>query len=406
MIKVLQINTTVNSGSTGRIAEEIGKMLLNQGHISYIVFGREERHSESIKIKIGNRLGQALHLIKTRILDNHGLNSSIATKRLIYKIGTINPDIINLHNLHGYYINYKLLIEYLKVIEIPIVWTLHDCWTFTGHCSHFERINCFKWQSECRKCPLKTSYPASYIIDRSKKNFHLKQNLFRNLRNVNIVTPSKWLSKHIKNSYLNHYPVTVINNGINLSLFKPLSTKRNFLFEKYNLPGKKTILGVANTWKGKRAFDDFLMLGKKLNSDYQIVLIGLRKKIIRNLPHNIIGIERTENIDELVDFYNIADAFINLTYADTIPTTNIESLACGTPVITYKTGGSPETIDDNTGIVVEKGNIEGILTSLNIMISKGKEHYISKCRERAKKFYNENDRFQEYIDLYKQLMNK
>lgn len=401
---VLQINTTINSGSTGRIAEELGKLLISSGYKSHIAYGRSKRPSESKKIKIGNKFGQFIHLINTRLLDHHGLGSSFATKYLISKIEKIAPDIIHLHNLHGYYINYNILFKWLKSIGKPIVWTLHDCWAFTGHCAHFERVECNKWQTECNKCPLKTFYPSSIFIDRSKKNYRQKKTTFNTLKNIHIVTPSQWLANHVSISFLRNNPVYVINNGIDLKLFNILKKARAEILKKYNLPDKKILLGVANTWKRKKAFDDFIKLSYGLNENYQIVLIGLKKSVIKKLPRNITGIERTENIDELVDYYNAADVFINPTYADTIPTTNIEALACGTPVITYNTGGSSETINEGTGTGIEKGNIKEIRKAVDNIIGKGKSYYSNVCRKRAEKYFNEKERFQEYINLYESLI--
>jgi glycosyltransferase involved in cell wall biosynthesis len=403
-LKVLQINTTINTGSTGRIAEEIGKLLISSGHKSHIAYGRGNRPSESKKIKIGTKFGQVLHLINTRLFDRHGLSSSFATKHLIKRIEKIAPDIIHLHNLHGYYINYHILFHYLKELGKPVVWTLHDCWAFTGHCAHFERIECNKWQTECSMCPLKSFYPSSIFIDRSKKNYHQKKTTFNVLKNMHIVTPSKWLATHVSDSFLKDNPVYVINNGIDLKLFNILKKTRAEILKKYNLSGKKILLGVANTWKRKKAFDDFIKLSLRLDENYQIILIGLRTSTIKKLPRNITGIERTENIDELVEYYNAADVFINPTYADTIPTTNIEALACGTPVISYKTGGSSETINEETGIGIVKGNINELRQAVDVIIGKGKSFYSNACRKRAEKYFNEKEQFQEYINLYERLI--
>lgn len=403
-MKILQINTTINSGSTGRITEEIGKLLISKGHESYVAYGRGNRPSKSYKIKIGNKAGQFFHLINTRLFDRHGLSSAIATKKLIKDIEKINPDIIHLHNIHGYYINYKILFNYLKDISKPIVWTLHDCWPFTGHCTHFERFDCRKWQMECNKCPLKNYYPASIFIDRAKKNYYQKKSIFNSAGIINIICPSKWLAEHVKNSFLNNNKIFIINNGLDLNLFNKLNVDRRELQRKYNIPDKKILLGVANTWKGKKALLDFRKLGERLNDNYLIILIGLKKSMINGFPDNIIYIERTENINELVDYYNIADVFINPTYADTIPTTNIEALACGTPVITYDTGGSPETVNIDTGIVVEKGNVEGLRASVFEIFDKGKDYYSKKCRERAERYYNKDKCFSEYLKIYIQLI--
>jgi glycosyltransferase involved in cell wall biosynthesis len=402
--KILQINTTLNSGSTGRIAEDIGLAVMAKGYTSFIAAGFSNRPSQSEVISIGSGWDRKIHGIKTRLFDKHGFGSANATRQLVKQIAEINPDIIHLHNLHGYYINVKVLFEYLKTIQKPVVWTFHDCWPFTGHCSHFERINCMKWQTECYACANKKGYPASWIIDNSTKNYHDKKRFFNGLENLHIVTPSKWLEAHVGNSFLKNYPVHIINNGINLEIFKPV--KPEDILKKYGIADRKIILGVANTWKKRKALADFIQLSNIISGELQIVLVGMSEKQIKDLPKNITGIPRTESIQELAALYSAALVFVNPTYVDNFPTTNIEALACGTSVITYKTGGSPEAIDEQTGFVVEKGNIEGLVSAIDKIREKGKTHYAPLCRARAEKLFNKEDRFGDYLRLYRELVTK
>lgn len=402
---ILQINSVVNSGSTGRITEEIGETFLKNGHESFIAYGRGNRPSKSRLIKIGNRKDFLYHILKTRITDRHGFGSKNTTQESVTQIGEIKPDAIGLHNIHGYYINIEVLFNFLRDFNKPIVWTLHDCWAFTGHCSHFDKATCFKWQTHCEKCPLTKYYPSSYFIDNSKKNFTDKKRLFTGLNNLHIVTPSEWLTNHVKNSFLSDYPISVINNGVDLDVFKPSVLDQKKLSE-LNIADKKIILGVSNVWTDRKGLNDFSKLSNLLGEEYKIVLVGLKKKQINKLPSNIIGITRTEKVYELAALYSAASVFVNPTYSDNFPTTNLEALACGTPVITYDTGGSPEAIDNETGIVVEKGNVNALAEAIKQITNNGREFYSAKCRARAERLYDKNDRYMDYLRLYESMVNK
>jgi putative colanic acid biosynthesis glycosyltransferase len=397
-LKVLQINTIVNSGSTGRIAEDIGKLLLLNGHKSYIAFGYGNRPSASELIRVGNLWDIRKHGILTRLFDRHGFGSENATKKLVKEIKRIQPDIIHLHNLHGYYLNINVLFNYLKTSKIPVVWTLHDCWSFTGHCTYFDYVNCFRWQKECYSCPNKRAYPASWGLDNSKINFIQKKKLFNSVPWISMVTPSQWLADHLANSFLGGYPVNLIRNGIDLNIFYPRNSKS--IKERLGIENRFMLLGVASVWDRRKGLEDFIQLNNILSPDMVIVLVGLSKKQIKNLPNNMIGIARTENIDELAEFYSAADVFLNPTWVDNCPITNSESLACGTPVISYKTGGSTEAINDETGIVVHQGDINSLLSAVMEIREKGKFKFSASCIQRAADLYNKNVKYQEYIDLY------
>lgn len=405
-MRVLQINATVNSGSTGRIAEDIGLVLINVGHESYIAYGRGNQPSKSNKIKIGNQWDANWHGVVSLLLDRHGFASRKATKQLINKIEELKPDVINLHNIHGYYVNIEILFDYLKKINIPVVWTFHDCWTFTGHCTHFDSVACEKWKTHCQNCPKKSFYPKSLLIDNSFKNYSDKKQIFNQLNNLHIITPSNWLKNLVKQSFLSKFPVSCIHNGIDLSKFSPVENVEK-LIQKWNLKDKIIVLGVANVWQLSKGLSDFVKLAEVLSDAYQVVLIGLTKKQIAQLPKNIIGIERTESIEELAEYYSLAKVFVNPTYQDNFPTTNIEALACGTPVVTYNTGGSPEAIDKETGIVVEKGNVNDLKTAIERVTSAKTEYYDKeKCRKRAEKHFDKNERYQDYLQLFKTLVKE
>ena len=403
--KILQINTVSNSRSTGRIAEGIGYAIKNEGWESWMASGKRmsARSNSAHQYFIGSSLDYYLHALGSRFFDAQGFFSKSSTKKLISKIEEIQPDLIHLHNIHGYYLNMEILFRYLQQANIPVVWTLHDCWPYTGHCAYYTAINCKKWETHCESCPNIKSYPQSYI-DRSFRNFNVKRELFTAVKRLSIVTPSNWLANEVKRSFLKNFPIHVINNGINLSAFKPAHHRS--ILEKYSLVGKRIILGVASVWDERKGLNDFLKLDPLLEGEqFQIVLVGLSAKQITELPKTIVGISRTEDIAELAALYSEASFFFNPTYEDNFPTTNIEALACGTPVITYDTGGSPEIVDEKTGFVVRKGDV-GEVASLIKAFSNSKESSSELMRKRALQHFDQEHKFKEYINLYKTLLQE
>lgn len=402
MKTLLQINSVVNTGSTGRIAEEIGQTALATGWNSIIAYGRNDRKSISKKIRIGNDWAVKWHGLETRLIDNHGFASRSATKHLISQLREIKPDIIHLHNVHGYYLNIHVLFNFFKEYNGHVIWTLHDCWPFTGHCTYFDFAGCEKWKTECYSCPQKGEYPSSLFIDRSRTNYQLKKGLFTSLENLTLVPVSNWLGRLLKESFLKNYPIRTIHNGINTDIFKPIENK--IKRTQLGLENKFVILGVANVWSLRKGLQDFIELNSLLDDKFQIILIGLSKKQLKSIPSNILGLERTESVEALAEFYSMADVFVNPTYEDNFPTTNLEALACGTPVITYNTGGSPEAIDQHTGIVVEKGNITDLVLALKTIQLNDKEFFSYACRNRALEKFRKEERFAEYLSLYNSLL--
>lgn len=402
MPTLFQINTTVNTGSTGRIAEEIGEIVLNDGWSSYIAYGKAARESRSHVVRIGNEWDMKMHALTTRLFDNHGFASTRSTRSFINELDKIRPDIVQLHNLHGYYLNIEILFEYLKRIQVPIVWTLHDCWPMTGHCSYFDYVNCNKWRVECNVCPNLKGYPMTYF-DYSKRNFYKKKNLFTSLPNITFVTPSEWLKNIVLHSFLSDYPVKVIHNGTDLSIFKPI--EKHGIKSKFGIGSMdKLILGVASVWDRRKGLSDFIELSKILKNNEHILLVGLDDKQHAGLPSNITAIKRTENMQELATLYASADVFVNPTWVDNFPTTNIEALACGTPVVTYRTGGSPEAVSPETGGIVEKGNIQNLYQVISAIWKIDKKQFILPCRRRAENYFNKDDRYSDYLELYKSLL--
>ncbi len=391
---LLQINVTANWGSTGKIAEQIGQCAIAHGWDSYIAYGRWYNPSQSHLIKIGDKLNMYQHYAEQRIFDNEGLCSRRATKEFIKRIDEIKPNVIQLHNIHDHYLNYRLLFEYLNKTDIKVVWTFHDCWAFTGHCFHFITKGCERWKSGCFDCPLQHEYPKT-LFDRSRKNYTMKKNLFGANNNLTIIACSEWIANFVRQSFLKDKPIYVINNGIDLNVFK----------DSENLgTNKRTfhVLAVSNVWNKDKGFDDILKLREILSNEYEITIVGVTKQQLNSLPQGIVGIERTQNVHELIALYSKAEVFINPTYADNFPTVNLEALACGTPVITYRTGGSPEAIDEKTGIVVEQGDLNG----LAVAIQKMKENPLSSadCRKRAEDYFERDKCYDMYIDLYDSLL--
>lgn len=398
MPKLLQINITANWGSTGKIAEAIGIAVMKAGWESYIAYGRWSNPSQSQLIKIGGGYDMYFHFLEQRIRDNEGLCSRIATKRLLRQIENIKPDVLQLHNIHDHYLNYRLLFEYLNQTDIKVVWTFHDCWAFTGHCFHFVTKKCMRWQTSCYDCPLKNVYPKT-LLDRSAKNYDLKKELFAGNKNLTIVPCSDWMAGFVKQSFLKDKRIEVIKNGVDLSVFYPLERDAN--------NNKFSILAVSNVWNEDKGLGDIFKMRKLLPESYRITIVGLTSKQVDALPVGIAGIERTQNVQELVRLYSDASVLINPTYADTFPTVNLEALACGTPVITYRTGGSPEAVSSETGWVVEQGDIETVALNVKSIVKMSKSEVLVQrkaCRERAEQEFDKEKCFNRYLQLYNDLI--
>ena len=371
-MKVVSINTVCN-GSTGKIVGSISSSLIESGEEAFCIYGRRKGYANIPCKKIGGFFSFWYHVFITTVFDLHGHGSYFKTKKIVRELKKFNPDIIHLHNIHGYYINYKVLFDYLKnEFQGRVFWTLHDCLPMTGHCAYFSNVFCEKWKSECHDCPNKKMYPTSLIFDRSRKNYQEKKILFNGVKDLTIITPSVWLQNIVASSYLKNYPVKTINNGIDLNIFYPRLIES--IFDKYNIPkDKKVLLGIASIWEERKGLDDFLMLSKLIKDDYVIVLVGLNDKQINKLKQykNIIGIKRTENQDDLASLYSLSYVLINPTYEDNYPTVNIEALASGTRVIAYDTGGCVEQAENPNMYIVKKttknNNVKNIIKLIETM---------------------------------------
>ena len=404
MLKLIQINVVANSGSTGKIAEQIGRMAQNNGWKCYMAYGRWVYNSSLELYKIGSKKDIYLHGIKSILFDKHAFGSKKATEALIYWIQEINPDIIHIHNIHGYYLNLPILFDFLANLGKPIVMTLHDCWTVTGHCVHFQDIGCYKWINGCNHCPNLKGYPKSFLLDNSRNNWNIKKESFHKILPLLTIVPvCNWLENVISQSYLKHASRKVIVNGIDLNVFKPNENISN-IKSKYQIRDKFVILAVSNVWNVTKGWNDVLWLREQMSDDVTFIIVGVSLKQKKNLPKGIIGICHTEDVNELVELYSMADVFVNPTYQDTLPTVSIEALACGTPVVSYDTGGSSDIIDENVGRLVKRGSRDLLLSSIDKIKDIGKENFYKKCREKAEMHFNKEDRYKEYMQLYYQLI--
>lgn len=378
-MKVLMINSVCGIRSTGRICTDIAQELENHGHECKIAYGREiaPARFEKYAVRIGSNISANIHAGLSRIFDKSGFYSRRATRKFVNWVKEYNPDLIHLHNLHGYYLNIEVLFDYLKQANKPVVWTLHDCWAFTGHCPYFDMADCEKWKSGCERCPQKKQYPTSLVFDNSKNNYRRKKACFTGVADLTIVSPSQWLKDLVSKSFLNEYPVRVIANGVDTTAFEP--TPGDFK-SRYGLDGKIVILGVAGVWEERKGLNDFVRLAQFLDDRYRIVLVGLSDAQLAELPKNIIGVKRTNSVTELAEIYTAADVLFNPTYEDNYPTVNLEAQACGTPVITYATGGSGESVPSES--VVSRGDLQAVIKLLDSKLSvKGVKNTQEFCGE-------------------------
>ena len=407
LMNIAEINI-LDCGSTGKImlqvAEHARKKKLSvytfskgwSGFIRNSLLENEENH-----FYFNNFISNAFHDKMGGYLGANGLFSFFATFRLIYILKKKKINLIHLHNLHCFCINLPLFFRFIKKNHIPVIWTLHDCWAFTGRCPYFDLTKCERWRTGCHDCPYpKKSYPFSYI-DTSRMMWNLKRKWFTGIEKCTIITPSQWLADLVKQSYLKDYPVKVINNGIDLSVFKP--TESDFR-EKHGLEDKKIVLGVAFGWGTRKGLDVFIDLAKRLPNEYRIVLVGTDDSVDKQMPSNIISIHRTQNQKELAQIYTTADVFANPTREENYPTVNMESIACGTPVVSFRTGGSPEIPDDTCGSVVDFDDIDAMEIEIR-RICEERPYSVDACLTRAKNF-DMNERFEEYVELYKKMEHK
>ena len=398
MARIAYLNTYGN-GSTGKIVDLLKSLSLENGIDVRSYYSREYCATPETSKRFYSKLGFYHDAFMTRIFDNHGLNSKGNTRRLIKDLEEYKPDIIHIHNLHGYWINYEMLFAYIKKANIKVVFTLHDCWSFTGHCTHFDFVKCEKWKTLCFSCPQKNMYPKGSLFDGSKSNYNKKKKAFLSLDkdNMVIITPSTWLSEKVKESFLNKYNCIVINNGVNIDIFKPTESD---LRKRFGLEGKMVILAVASYWDERKGLE-YVLECAKAKPDWAFVYVGKEKVALGYSPNNLIHIDRTESQKELAEWYSTADVYFNPTLEDNYPTTNLEAIACGTPVVTFNTGGSPEIVlKTGFGVIVDK-DVNSIINGINKAVD---EVYSTKKDKLDASLLASNTSFSKYIELYKALI--
>ena len=352
-MKYLFINSVAGFGSTGRIAAETCRELMGQGHQCVLAFGRMEAACPDVPtVRIGSPWDCRFHGLRSRLLDDHGFGSRQATRRFLAWVRAYDPDVIWLHNLHGYYLHIGELFSYLRGCGKEIRWTLHDCWSFTGHCAYFDFARCDRWQTGCGDCPQRGSYPQSLFADNSRSNYRRKRELFTGIPNLTLIVPSHWLESRVKESFLKDYPVQVVYHTIDRSVFHPAPSDFR---SRYGLEGKRIVLGVASVWDARKGLADFLALAKLLDERYVIVLVGLRESQRRHLPENVLGLPRTDSLGELVAIYSAADVFVNPSTEETFGMTTMEARCCGTEAVVYQGTACEEIVRQFGGIAVPRG---------------------------------------------------
>lgn len=398
-MRVFQLNTYCGVKSTGRIACEIAKLVLEDGGECRIGYGVPgiSADSEPFAYQIGRPLERKIHGAMRKLLDAEGYGSYFATRKLIREMRDFRPDIVHLHNLHGCYLHLATLFAYLRESGVPVVWTLHDCWPFTGHCAYFDYCGCERWKTGCHHCPQKKSYPVCLGLDGSSRNYRMKQKWFANLP-LTFVTPCEWMKGPLSASFLGNSPVQVIPNGVNLQVFQPTSSD---LRERYQLGNARVCLSVASEWDARKGLSFLCQVAEQMGESYRFAVIGLEEEQLAQIPKGMLGLTRTADTRELAAWYTLADCFVNPTLEDNMPMVNLEALACGTPVATFATGGCPEAVDASCGMVVPQKDIHALCAAIRVLASE-KPQRTQSCLQRAGLF-DASRTFRSYLALYKEL---
>ena len=388
---VVQVNTTCTAGSTGTICCAVSRLLDEQGVENYILHTQGGcNHPRGIRY--AGKLSVKIAALKSRVLGTYGFTARMATRRLLRRLDALNPTVVHLHNLHGHNIHLGMLMDYLQKRGIKVFWTFHDCWAFTAYCPHFDAQGCAQWEKGCRHCPQRKRY--SWFWDRSPRLQGQKQAAIQGV-DLTIIAPSVWMAETVKRSFLRAYPASVIRNGIDLTVFHPTESE---VRTKLGLTDRKMVLGVAYKWSTSKGIDVFERLATRLDADYQIVLVGVDEKTAKRLPQNICCLPPVTDAASLAALYTAADVFVNPTREETLGLTNVEALACGTPVVTFRAGGSPECVDETCGLVVEREDVDGLVKAI-CRAASGAEFSSSACQARAAAF-DAKRQYQEYVKLY------
>ncbi|TCT30367.1 glycosyltransferase involved in cell wall biosynthesis [Providencia alcalifaciens] len=398
-MKVLLIDVNCKKGSTGKIVYELYSELKEQGHEAAICYGRGDKISEKNIYKTSSDIETIIHAGMSRLTGYTGYFSPFSTKRIINIIDSFNPDVIHLHELHGYYVNIYPLLEYIKKKKIKTIWTFHCEFMYTGKCGH--SFECEKWKTGCHHCPQLNNYPRSLYFDRTEFMYNQKKDSFSNYHNLTIVTPSSWLAERTKISFLHEKKIKIIHNGINnKDIFKPIYNSS--LYNKYNLYGKKIILSIApNIMSYTKGGEKILDIARKYHDQNVIFLLIGNDDEIKNLPKNVIAIGKIKDQNLLAEFYSIADLFLICSKRENFPTTCLEALSCGTPIIGFNNGGTAETAPGNLGFFVEDNDIDALVEFIKNFTT-GKTILASpqECRNFAVTNYSTENMLKQYIELY------
>lgn len=391
-MKIVQINATCGQGSTGNICLSISRLLTEKGVENYVMYTVGEC-AEPAAVKVGNMQAIRLAAAQAHLTGNYGFTSKRITKQLLRLLRSIQPDIVHLHNLHSHNCHLQMLLDYLRENRIKVFWTFHDCWAFTGYCPHYTLAGCGKWKTGCRDCPQYRHY--SFFLDQSEALYQKKKALTHGLR-LTVITPSHWLAGQVRQSFFQNFPVKVIHNGVDRSVFYP---RKSDFRKSHGLENVFVLLGVAFHWNNRKGLDVFIELFRRLDSrQYKIVLVGTDDNTDKLLPDGILSIHRTESQEELAEVYSAADVFVNPTREEVLGLVNLEANACGTPVVTFAAGGSPECICETSGVAVPVDDIEAMEAQI-VRIVTEKPFAAQMCVNRAAAF-DQKKQYEEYLNLY------
>ena len=399
-MRILGINSWYN-GSTGNIMQMCASETRKRGHEVVMccpfTLTNKNLKKDNTQWLFGQIILRKLSEKLAYLTSKNGCFNRIDTWLLLRRIKKWRPDVIHLHNLHPDYINLPLLFSFIKKNNIPVVWTLHDCWAFTGGCAHFEK-GCSKWKEQCYGCKLYRVYPAS-MFDNSRRKYIQKKQWFTGVDNMVLCTPSKWLANLCEQSFMSDYPIRAINNGIDLNIFWP---HKSNIRERFSIKRRWMVLAVASGWTEMKGVDVVCRIAEMLSDDYQVVMVGAINKVENYIPKNVITIQRTEDQCMLSDIYSAADVFINPTRQEVLSMVNIEAIACGTPVVTFRAGGAPETIDDTCGVVVEQEDVAAMKNEI-IRICGQHPYSVEACCKRAQ-IFDKHRVYNKYVDVYEMIV--
>jgi putative colanic acid biosynthesis glycosyltransferase len=400
-MKVIQINGVASAGSTGKIVTQLSEVMHSEGIENYIISAGYKETTERDNVYFcSSYIGVRTHQILGNLLGDTGFHSYLATRKAISILKKNKPDVVHLHNIYSYFLNVETLLNYLKTHHITTIWTIHDFWAVTGHCTHFEVAGCYRWKKECGNCPQLRKFPYSRFFDRSATLLNKKKSIYDGWNTLYLATVSEWVANYLPDSILKGKEIRIIPNGVDTSVFKPLAVEKPYEFKE-----KFVILSVAMSWGANKGLNDLLSLASKMNEDELLVIIGLPEDKIDKLPTNVIGIPRTKNADELCNYYNIADVYVSASTEETMGLTVVEAMACGTPAVVYNKTALPELIADGCGYICRK-TVDELYCGIQKIRTNGKAYYTDNCVKHARENYDKWNQYRKYCSFYYDCMRK